>query len=244
MRPSLLDPLFASLTALPGIGPKLEKVFRRLFGDADRAARVLDLLLHLPSGAIDRRARPMLRDVVPDTVVTVAVTVDRHRAPPPHRSPAPYRIETYDDSGTLTLTYLNARRDYLEKLLPVGERRYVSGVATLYDGLLQMTHPDRVVSEADLDKLPLIEPVYPLTEGLGINQVRKAIDGSLQKLPVLPEWQDDAWLKRNDGSPMTNCSPVNWRSRWSARISAARAAAAVREKACCEPRSSPPCRIR
>ena len=197
MRPSLLDPLFASLTALPGIGPKLEKLFRRLFGEPERPARVIDLLLHMPSGAVDRRARPMLRDVVPGTVVTVAVTVDRHRPGPPHRSRAPYRIETSDDTGTLTLTYFNARRDYLEKLLPVGERRYVSGTATLYDGALQMTHPDRVLSEAELDKLPLIEPVYPLTEGLGINQVRKAVDGALAKLPKLTEWQDAAWLKRN-----------------------------------------------
>jgi ATP-dependent DNA helicase RecG len=197
MRPPLLDPLFASLTALPGIGPKLEKLFRRLFGEPDKPARVIDLLLHMPSGAVDRRARPLLRDVVPDTVVTVAVTVDRHRPSPPNRPRVPYRVEAYDESGTLTLTYFNARRDYLEKLLPVGERRYVSGTATLYDGMLQMTHPDRVVGEADLDKLPLIEPVYPLTEGLSINQVRKALDGALAKLPALPEWQDADWVKRN-----------------------------------------------
>ncbi len=197
MRPSLLDPLFASLTALPGIGPKLEKLFRNLFGEPERPARVIDLLLHMPSGAVDRRARPMLRDVVPGTVVTVAVTVDRHRPSPPHRARAPYRIETSDESGTLTLTYFNARRDYLEKLLPVGERRYVSGTATLYDGMLQMTHPDRVLTEAELDKMPLIEPVYPLTEGLGANQVRKAVDAALAKLPELTEWQDASWLKRN-----------------------------------------------
>jgi ATP-dependent DNA helicase RecG len=201
MRPSQLDPLFAPLTALAGVGPKLEKLFRRLFGDTEKPAHVIDLLLHMPSSAVDRRARPLLRDVEPGTVVTVAVTVDRHRPAPPHRSRAPYRIETYDDTGTLTLTYFNARRDYLEKLLPPGELRYVSGTATLYDGMLQMTHPDRVVSEADLDTLPLIEPVYPLTEGLGINQVRKAMDGALAKLPQLAEWQDTAWLKRNGFPP-------------------------------------------
>ncbi len=198
MRPSLLDPLFAPLTALPGIGPKLEKLFRRLFGHTDKPARVRDLLLHMPTGSVDRRARPVLRDVEPGSVVTVAVHVDKHRPSPPNRPRAPYRIETSDDTGTLTLTYFNARRDYLEKLLPAGEHRYISGTATLYDGSLQMTHPDRVVSEADLDKLPLIEPVYPLTEGLGINQVRKAIDGALGKLPKLGEWQDTAWLARND----------------------------------------------
>jgi ATP-dependent DNA helicase RecG len=196
MRPSLLDPLFASIRMLPGVGPKVERLFARLLGREDAPPRIIDLLLHMPSGVVDRRAQPKLRDVVPGTVVTVAVIVDRHRPGPPHRSRAPYRIETYDDTGTLTLTYFNARRDHLEKLLPVGERRYVSGTATLYDGMLQMTHPDRVVSEADLDKLPLVEPVYPLTEDLGINQVRKAVENALTKLPALNEWQDPAWLRR------------------------------------------------
>ena len=143
MRPSLLDPLFAALTSLPGIGPKLDKLFARLL---DRETpRVVDLLFHLPTGTIDRRARPKLRDVVPDTVVTVPVTVDRHRPPPPNRPRAPYQIYASDETGDITLTYFNARKDYLEKLLPVGERRYVSGTTAIYDGMLQMVHPDRVV---------------------------------------------------------------------------------------------------
>ena len=197
MRPSRLDPLFAALTTLPGIGPKLGKLYQRLFGREDAPARVLDLLLHLPSSTIDRRSRPDIRDVVPGSVATLAVTVDRHRPPPPNRPRLPYRIETYDDSGTLTVTYFHAKRDYLEQLFPVGELRYVSGTTALYDGMLQMVHPDRVVSEADLEKLPMVEPVYPLTEGLTLNVVRKAVDAALTKIPRLPEWQDDAWLERN-----------------------------------------------
>jgi len=196
MRPSLLDPLFAAITSLPGIGPKLEKLFARLF---DREApRVVDLLFHLPSGTIDRRARPKLRDVVPDTIVTVAVTVDRHKPPPPNRPRAPYQVYASDETGDITLTFFNARKDYLDKLLPVGERRIVSGTAAFYDGMLQMTHPDHVVSEADLAKLPLVQPVYPLTEGLGLNVVRKAVEAALTKAPILPEWQDEAWLSQQE----------------------------------------------
>src|ERR1051325_93321 len=198
MRPSLLDPLFAALTTLPGVGPKLEKLYRRLFGREDTPARIIDLLFHLPTGTIDRRSRPKLRDVVPGSVATVAVTVDSHRPPPPNRPRLPYRSETYDETGTLTLTYFHAKRDYLEKLFPVGELRYVSGTTALYDGMLQMVHPDRVVSEAELDKLPLVEPVYPLTEGLSLNMVRRAVDSALGRIPNLPEWQDEAWLERND----------------------------------------------
>jgi len=195
MRPSLLNPLFAAVTTLTGVGPHLEKLYRRLFG-REQPARVIDLLFHLPTGAIDRRARPKLRDVVPDTVVTVAVTVDRHRPSPPHRPRAPYQVYTSDETGDLTLTYFNARKDYLQKLLPVGERRYVSGTVALYDHMRQMVHPDRVVAEADLAKLPLVEPVYPLTEGLSLNQIRKAADAALTRLPDLPEWQEASWVAR------------------------------------------------
>src|SRR5580704_11840770 len=195
MRPSLLNPLFASVTALPGVGPKVAKLLARLTG-RDDGARVADLLFHLPTGAIDRRARPKLRDVVPGTVATVAVTIDRHRAPPPGRGRAPYLVYASDETGSLVITYFSAHTDYIAKLLPVGERRYVSGMTALYDGMLQMVHPDRVVDEAGLAKLPLIEPTSPLTEGLFANQLRRAIEGALDKLPVLPEWQDPAYLAK------------------------------------------------
>src|SRR5271169_4759612 len=110
---------------------------------------------------------------------------------------APYRIVTSDDTDvTLTLTYFNARRDYLEKFLPEGEVRYVSGTAEFYDGMLQMVHPDRVVDEKGFANLPLVEPTYPLTEGLALGNVRRAMDSALSRLPALPEWQDEAWVSR------------------------------------------------
>ena len=195
MRPLVLNPLFAALTSLPGVGPKLELLYARLL---DREApRVVDLLFHLPSGAIDRRARPKLNEVQAGQIVTVAVTVDEHRPAPRNRPRAPYRIITSDDTGqTLTLTFFNAREDYLRKLLPEGETRYVSGTAEFYDGMLQMVHPDRVVDEKGFANLPLVEPVYPLTEGLTAGNVRRAMDGALARLPDLPEWQDEAWVSR------------------------------------------------
>ncbi|KQZ01095.1 ATP-dependent DNA helicase RecG [Pseudolabrys sp. Root1462] len=194
MRPPVLNPLFAAITSLPGVGPKLAVLYGKLLGRDE--PRVIDLLLHMPSGTIDRRARPKLNEVVPGQVVTVSVTVEDHRGPPPNRPRAPYRVVTSDDTGTLTLTFFHAKRDYLEKLLPIGEKRYVSGTAEFYDGMLQMVHPDRVVDEKGFADLPLVEPVYPLTENLNLGHVRKAMDGALSRLPDLPEWQDEAWVSR------------------------------------------------
>ena len=181
----------------PASGPDWNSYSGACLAREGERPRVVDLLFHLPTGFVDRRHQPKLSEVKPDTVVTVAVTIDRHRPPPPNRPRAPYNIDASDETNTLTITYFNARRDYLQKLLPEGELRYVSGTATLYDGHLQMLHPDRVVDAAGFAHLPLIDPVYPLTEGLHPNQLRKAVDLALNRVPALPEWQDAAWLKRN-----------------------------------------------
>jgi len=195
MRPALLNPLFAPVTSLSGVGPKQDKLFRYLL-DRDETPRLVDLLLHLPASVIDRRARPKIRDAVPGTVVTLEVTVDRHR-PTPGRNPrAPHLVYASDETGDVVLTYFRAQPGYVEKLLPVGSKRYVSGTAQMYDGTLQITHPDRVVDEAGFAKLSGIDPVYPLTEGLALGSLRRAMAQALQKLPDLPEWISPEVIRR------------------------------------------------
>ena len=195
MRPALLNPLFAPVTSLAGVGPKQDKLFRYLLG-RDETPRLVDLLLHLPTSVIDRRARPKIRDAVPGTVVTLEVTVDRHRPAPGGRSRAPYLVYASDDSGDVVLTYFRAQPGYVEKLLPVGSKRYVSGTLQMFDGIPQMVHPDRVVDEANFAKLSGIDPVYPLTEGLALGSLRRAVAQALQKLPNLPEWISPQILRR------------------------------------------------
>ncbi len=195
MRPQLLNPLFAPVTSLSGVGPKQDKLFCYLL-DRSETPRLVDLLLHLPVSVIDRRVRPKIRDVEPGTVVTLEVTVDRHRPAPPGRSRTPHVVYASDNTGDVMLTYFRAQPGYVEKLLPVGEKRYVSGTAQMFDGTLQMVHPDRVVDEEGLAKLPQIDVVYPLTEGLAIGSIRRAMVQALAKLPDLPEWISPEVLRR------------------------------------------------
>jgi ATP-dependent DNA helicase RecG len=195
MRPALLNPLFAPVTSLNGVGPKQDKLFRYLLG-RDDTPRLVDLLLHLPASVIDRRARPKIRDAVPGTVVTLEVTVDRHRPTPARNFRAPHLVYASDDTGDVVLTYFRSAPGYVEKLLPVGSKRYVSGTAQMYDGTLQITHPDRVVDEEGFAKLTGIDPVYPLTEGLALGSLRRAMAQALQKLPDLPEWISPEVIRR------------------------------------------------
>jgi ATP-dependent DNA helicase RecG len=189
MRPQSLTPLFAQVTSLPGIGPRLGKLVERLAGPL-----VVDLLWHLPLGVIDRRNAPTVAKAEAGTVATLTVTVDEHIVP---RNPRqPYRVWCSDETGKLSLTYFNGREDYLKKLLPTGERRVVSGRVELYQGEVQMTHPDHVVPVEELDSILRVEPVYGLTTGLTQRPLQKAIAGAVERAPELPEWQDAAYLKK------------------------------------------------
>ncbi len=131
MRPALLNPLFAPVTTLGGVGPKQDKLFRYLLG-RDETPRLVDLLLHLPASVIDRRARPKIRDAAQGTVVTLEVTVDRHRPPPPRNARAPFLVYASDDTGDVVLTFFRAKPGYVEKLLPkIADARLNTPVTSL-----------------------------------------------------------------------------------------------------------------
>src|SRR5215213_9236631 len=196
LRPSLLDPLFAPATSLAGVGPKIAPLLDRLLGEPDRPARVVDLLFHLPSGGVSREVKGSIADAPFGEPVTLAVTVAAHRPPPPGRK-APYRVLVEDETGDVALVFFNGNRGRLEKLLPVGARRFVSGKIELWDGMRQMVHPDRVLDERAAADLPAVEAVYGLTEGLSSRMVAKFIGAALERIPELPEWQDGPWLQSN-----------------------------------------------
>ena len=82
MRPTDLNPLFAPLTGLAGVGPRTGKAMEKLAGD-----KVLDLVWHLPSGIIDRRFAPKLAEAAPGMVATLTLRVGPHRPPRVPRLP-------------------------------------------------------------------------------------------------------------------------------------------------------------
>jgi ATP-dependent DNA helicase RecG len=195
MRPALLDPLFAPAETLPGVGPKNAKLINKLL-DRPQGARVVDLLFHLPYATIDRRARPKIAEAQRDAIAVIEARVVEHRPPPSSRSKAPYKVLVEDDTGDVELVFFLANAEWIKKRLPVGATRWISGKLELWDGRLQMVHPDRVMDADELAKMPAVEPVYGLTEGLYPRTVAKAAQGALARLPRLPEWIDEVDLRR------------------------------------------------
>ncbi|HXC30310.1 MAG TPA: ATP-dependent DNA helicase RecG [Stellaceae bacterium] len=195
MRPQLLDRLFAPVTTLSGIGPQLGRLIERAAGPL-----IVDLLWHLPTGLVDRRASPSVTQLEDGSIVTLKLKVERHE---PGMGRRPYRVICYDGTGFITLIYFNVRGDYLERQLPKGSERIVSGKVEFYSGIPQMPHPDFVVPLDQADKLKPIEPVYPLTAGLPPRVVQRAVAGAVERAPVLPEWIDGP-LHQQRGWPSWN----------------------------------------
>ncbi len=181
MRPDILFPLFAPVTALDGVGPRIGAAIERLAGP-----HVVDLLWHLPSGLIDRRYTPSIGDAEPGRIATITVEVDQHQPSPNRR--LPYKVRCRDDTGFIHLVYFHGRADYLTNVLPVGEKRVVSGLVEEFRGEKQITHPDHIGEVGELEQLAAVEPVYPLTAGISQKVLGRAVGHALERAPVLEEW--------------------------------------------------------
>ncbi len=178
MRPDLLNPLFAEIGVLRGVGPALAKPLERL-----GLSRVVDVLFHLPTGSVTRHRVDRLDDAVPGETVAVVVTpVDyRQRA-----ARSPMNVQAVDVAGDyLSLTYFGSNTGYAKKLLPLGEPRLVSGKLELYGETRQIVHPE--IGGPD-EALALREAIYPLSEGLTGKKLNQLATQALERAPDLGEW--------------------------------------------------------
>lgn len=191
-RPEILFPLFADLETLDGIGPKTAKALA-IMG----IMRPKDLLYLLPHALVDRTRKDSVRDVTPPITITVEVEVGAHFPP---RGKGPYRVMVRDAALEFQLVFFHARGDYLQKLLPTGQRRLVSGKIEVFDNIAQMVHPDHVLRPEDAADLPSFEPIYPATTGITPKVIARAAAAAITRAADLPEWMDAA-LKSREGWP-------------------------------------------
>ena len=120
MRPEVLNPLFAEVDALDGVGPKLKKPLDKL-----GLTRLRDVAYHLPERFVTRRAIENLDEASVGEHVVVALTPTEHKSP---YGRGPYRVFAQDSIGNIcTLTYFGRASYTAKKLLPVGEKRWVAG---------------------------------------------------------------------------------------------------------------------
>jgi len=189
MRPEILFKLFTPNKQLAGVGPRISALLTTVAG-----AHIADLLWLLPNNFIDRRFCPLISEAPNGKICTFIVTVIEHLPSPTRKRP--YRVICSDESGLVELVYFNARNDYLQEILPIDEKRIISGKVDVFNDRVQVMHPDHVVKEEDKALILTVEPVYPLTQGLTGKVLRRCIHHALNLTPNLPEWLDPNLVKQ------------------------------------------------
>src|SRR5437763_2575125 len=192
MRPEILNPLFTEVEALKGVGPQVAKLLKRL-----DLTRVIDLLYHLPTGAIERvQARAASSVLLGRNVILELKPFETRES---RSGRGPMRIFASDGVGnTISLIYFN-NPGWAKRSLPMGELRTVSGKLEAYGDEWQIIHPE--VSEAGKGPQPAVrEPVYPLTEGLTNRRLGELAREALERAPELSEWIEPGLLSREGWS--------------------------------------------
>ncbi|MDQ3247122.1 MAG: ATP-dependent DNA helicase RecG [Pseudomonadota bacterium] len=193
MRPEVLNPLFAEVETLAGVGPQVAKSLARI-----GISRVVDLLYHLPTGMIERIRVPAAAPSLIGRIVVVELTPFDSRSPRSGRGPS--RIFASDSEGnTISLVYFN-NPGWAKKSLPMGEKRTVAGKLEAYGDEWQIIHPDVIETGKDGD-LPVREPVYGLTEGIANKRMRELATAALERAPELPEWIEPGLAAREAWRP-------------------------------------------
>jgi ATP-dependent DNA helicase RecG len=188
MRPEILFPLYAPVTSLKGVGPRVAPLLERVAG-----TKVRDVLWLKPHSVV-RRTPAVLSAARDGEIMTFEVTIQEHQKPRVHTQP--WRVQVADQTGLMMLIFFGRFGEGLAQRHPVGSKRIVSGKVDESKFGRQMVHPDYIVAPDKRDEIPELEAIYPATEGLPARRVRTFVLEALEKAPELPEWQDPAWMAR------------------------------------------------
>ncbi len=187
MRPEILNPLFGETQSLKGIGKALAKPLEKL-----RLTRVKDLLYHRPSYWMRRKRVQELDEADVGLTIIAEVTPTDYRSGGPR---SPFRVQAADQQGNIiSLTFFGRNTGWPKKLLPLGEGKIITGKLERYGDELQMLHPD-VLELAEEKDIALVEPIYPLSDGLGNKRMGQLVKQAVDLAPELPEWIEPSFLE-------------------------------------------------
>src|SRR6185369_14155799 len=103
MRPEILFPLFAPVSTLKGVGPRVAPLLERVAGE-----KVRDVLWLRPHSIV-HRTPAKLSGAIDGQVMTFEVSIQEHQRP--RTSAQPWRIQVADDTGLLMLVFFGRYGD-------------------------------------------------------------------------------------------------------------------------------------
>ena len=184
--------LFSSLQSLPNTGDSLAKLLSRLIN----GNRVVDILYHQPHSFTSKKFLPLLYQVINKDIIITKVKVESHIKPVVRNQP--FRVRCFCPSGYLTLTFFKTFPGYINKYFAIGSEIAVSGVVEKFNDELQISHPEYIFPAKMIDKIPKIEVIYPLTNGINQKLLRNRIFFAIDKIINPPEWISKKLLKKQN----------------------------------------------
>ncbi len=196
----IINYLFSNISHINGIGEKTyPKICKLINGN-----KIIDLLYHFPASIINRSYKPNIADAEIGKIATITVEVEKHI--PSHNRIAPHKIIASDETDTMVINFFNYNPKILQSWFKVGDKKVISGKIEIWNGQISMTNPDYIVPLNMAHKIPNFEAIYPLTNGISNNAIKKIIYQVIRGLKTLiqtdekaiPEWLDPQFKKQQN----------------------------------------------
>lgn len=158
----------AQITSIKGVGEKTQKLFGKLGIET-----VLDLIEHYPRG-YEEFYKP-LPVVLAKEGTTVAIEASLVASPKIKkiRNLQILNAQVKDSSASIQLTWFNM--PFLQKTLRSGFHYIFRGKVVRKNGILVMEQPAIYQREDYFRLLGILQPIYPLTEGITNNLISKSM---------------------------------------------------------------------
>jgi ATP-dependent DNA helicase RecG len=197
-----------NVTYLPGIGPKNSERLAKL-----GLVTVRDLLFYYPRDHIDYARQVKVRDLVEGETVTLVGTIKRCTCfnSPRNSKLTILELQVQDATGRLKLSRFFAGTRYQnrgwqeqqKRLYPVGAIVAASGLVKKSKFGMTLDDPQLEIidhSGASIESMTIgrVVPVYPLTEGVPADLVRKAVVSALPAIAHLSDPLPDGLREKYD----------------------------------------------
>lgn len=185
--PNELDVIY-----IKGVGPKVGYALNKL-----GIYTAADLLFYFPRKHIDYSNRTLIKKLKPEMTTTIFGYIKSVQAFVTRSGLSVLKVKVADESGSMDLSffYAKANRHMLERYksqFPQGAGIMISGTTKInsFDGKITIDKPQYSIMSGDFDanvvegtqnlNLGRIVPIYPLSDGINVKTLRKAIYNAIQ----------------------------------------------------------------
>ncbi len=190
----MTNPLLLPISSLNRVGNVVTKYLSKLIS----GNRVFDLLLHKPVRAEKILFYPRVFEVANGQLVVLKLKVESHVKPENKRQP--YKIVCSTPSGYVNLVFFKIFPSQLQKMKIGNELAVLGYLERSFIGKkmeLQISHPQEILPVGEIEKMPKLNVIYPLTAGITQRFLTQKIREVLAKVELEnEEWIDGELVKR------------------------------------------------